>query len=324
MSARLKAWLAISRCSNLPTVWSNILVGWIAGLVSTYLNTVVAGNQSSLPNPWSMGLWILLLGATCSYVGGMILNDLCDREWDALHRPERPIPSQLIHPRTAATAASVLLSLGFVFAISIAPAVTRWETVLVSALLVAGIVVYNRWHKGVWFAPLIMGLCRVALPLLGFLCATPSSGGTPHGFSVYLATLGVFTFLITGVARHEATHSSPSRWFEALFFLVPIPLCLGFSLSRSAVFVFAVYGFWILYSNLKHPLPRGVGARVSSRLAAIPLLDGLFLALLFPHYHAQIERSENYALFMQLGFGFFIPSFCFLLALTWRRWIPST
>src|SRR6266404_5363250 len=71
--------LILGRVSNLPTVWSNCLAGWLLGGGGT--------------------AWILVvicLGATCLYVGGMFLNDAFDVEFDREYRRERPIPSQQI------------------------------------------------------------------------------------------------------------------------------------------------------------------------------------------------------------------------------------
>src|SRR5687768_18320093 len=75
----LRTLLVLGRASNLPTVWSNCLAGWILG-----------GEGQ-----WS-GLMLLMLGGTFLYLGGMYLNDAFDSEFDRQHRPERPIPSGAI------------------------------------------------------------------------------------------------------------------------------------------------------------------------------------------------------------------------------------
>lgn len=323
MSARLKAWFVISRCSNLPTVWSNLILGWITGFYFFYLNESAVALPASF-NPWSFSLILLLLGVSCSYVGGMILNDVWDRDWDARYRPERPIPAQLINPRVASIVAWVLLLSGFFLAMFASPLGTRRETITVASLLAGSIVLYNRWHKGVLVAPLVMSLCRVALPILGFFGAIPSGIGLPLFFGIYLITLGVSTLLITWVARHESTHSSPSFWIELLFFFIPVPWLFLFPFGRTAWFILAVYSWWLIYSHWKHPLPQGVGARVANRLASLPLIDGLFLTLVFSYYHAATERSQFYEAFAQLEFGILIPPICFWMVLLWRRWIPST
>src|SRR5579872_5947815 len=77
--SRFRTFLILGRVSNLPTVWSNCLAGWL-------LNGGGSWRRFAL----------LCLGISCLYVGGMFLNDAFDSEFDAQHRPERPIPSGAI------------------------------------------------------------------------------------------------------------------------------------------------------------------------------------------------------------------------------------
>lgn len=325
MLAQLQAWFVITRGSNLPTVWSNITVGWVMGFGFLCLQTSPQSPEALALNPWSIHLLLLWLGVSLSYVGGMILNDVRDRHWDALHRPERPIPAKLINPRTASFVAIVLLVLGLVITLFATPQEAKGGTLIVALLLVAGILIYNRWHKEFNGAPLVMGLCRVALPLLGFFSVAPSAVRLPIVFLAYLVTLLTLIFLITWVARFEAKNSSPSSWIEKMFFLIPLSLSLIFPFDRFLWLISGVYGLWILFSNGRNPLPQGVGARVADRLAALPIIDGLFLALIFRYFHPLIEMKAGYdSTFAQLEWGFFIPGFCFLGVLGLRRWIPST
>ena len=63
--AKVRAWLVLTRGSNLPTVWSNLVAGWLLGYAYTDRF------------PWALGLLAsffgLLLGVSLIYVGGMIL-----------------------------------------------------------------------------------------------------------------------------------------------------------------------------------------------------------------------------------------------------------
>src|SRR5262245_58250570 len=75
----LRTLLILGRISNLPTVWSNCLAGWLIG-------------QGGDP-----GRFLLLnLGATFLYLAGMFLNDAFDAQYDRQHRSERPVPSGAI------------------------------------------------------------------------------------------------------------------------------------------------------------------------------------------------------------------------------------
>ena len=74
---KLATALQLGRISNLPTVWSNVLVG-----------TLLAGGLLG-----DLRIPALMLALSAFYVGGMFLNDAFDRGFDAKHRPERPIPA---------------------------------------------------------------------------------------------------------------------------------------------------------------------------------------------------------------------------------------
>ena len=89
MSLKIKPILALCRVSNLPTVWMNVLTAVV--LTADALNQlVVPGN-----------VILLMLALSALYCGGMCLNDLCDRHWDADHQPFRPIPSGRVGLRQA-------------------------------------------------------------------------------------------------------------------------------------------------------------------------------------------------------------------------------
>src|SRR3954468_4225694 len=75
----LRTLLVLGRASNVPTVWSNCLAGWL-----------ISGGGSV------GALLLLCAGATALYIGGMYLNDAFDVEFDRLNRNERPIPSGAI------------------------------------------------------------------------------------------------------------------------------------------------------------------------------------------------------------------------------------
>ena len=75
----LRAILILGRVSNLPTVWSNVVVGWLIG-----------GGLFGWPILW------IVVGVSLLYWGGMTLNDAFDAKWDRENAPERPIPSGAI------------------------------------------------------------------------------------------------------------------------------------------------------------------------------------------------------------------------------------
>ena len=72
-----RALLVLGRVSNLPTIWSNCLCGWLIGV----------GYIGIEPIDWRMIAWVGF-GATALYLGGMYLNDACDVAFDREHRKE--------------------------------------------------------------------------------------------------------------------------------------------------------------------------------------------------------------------------------------------
>ncbi|MEX0886669.1 MAG: hypothetical protein WD009_09545, partial [Phycisphaeraceae bacterium] len=90
MSARLRAWMELARVSNLPTVWSNVLMGMVLGFLAG-----AASGQVFVPpvERWQLAVLVmneslgLLVAMSLLYVGGMMLNDVVDVEVDRRRRP---------------------------------------------------------------------------------------------------------------------------------------------------------------------------------------------------------------------------------------------
>src|SRR5690606_37475727 len=98
---KIKPLLALCRISNLPTVWMNVLAA------------MVLINQA-IPNA-AQWYWFPLLALALSafYCGGMVLNDLCDYEWDKEHQPYRPLVAGGVTLKTAVIIAWLLFFIGF-------------------------------------------------------------------------------------------------------------------------------------------------------------------------------------------------------------------
>lgn len=201
---RWRAYLLLARVSNLPTVWTNVVAGLVAaggGLNDTLLLVRIA------------------VASSCFYTGGMFLNDAFDADHDARHRPERPIPTGDVSRYEVFAGGGVLLLLGIALLPARAPA-------MISGLaLVAAILLYDRWHKGQRFAPLVMGACR---GLLYVVAATAAGAMTPVAWSGALV-MTAYVSGLTVVARAAGTNA---RW------LVPV-LIAGISIL-DALFIAAV------------------------------------------------------------------------------------
>jgi 4-hydroxybenzoate polyprenyltransferase len=174
--------LKLGRVSNLPTVWTNVLVG-----------IALVGGEPTI----GMVLW---LGTAVSllYVAGMYLNDAFDHRWDAQHRPERPIPAGEVSARAVFTTGFGMM----VFALLLLLLGADSPRAFVAGLALAGLIVlYDVSHKKNPASALVMGLCRVAVYVTG---AAATANSFPLAF--YLGATFLFFYLVTLslVAREEA------------------------------------------------------------------------------------------------------------------------
>lgn len=254
--------LSLGRVSNLPTVWTNVVVG-----------VVLSGASISHPVlPW------LLVALTLFYVGGMYLNDYFDAEIDALERPERPIPAGRVSRSSVAVYGFGMLGIGIAILAYIAMRHIHspWP-VAAAVALAACIVLYNANHKGNPLSPFIMGMCRVFV----YLCAAMSVATTVSD-SLLAAMAALLCYLIglTYVAKQENLGHVANMW--PLAFLAA-PLVYGAYLAQSEPITWILLGLlfvWILVA-LRFVIRRGPGdipKAVVSLLAGICLLDGMIVA----------------------------------------------
>ena len=151
----LRTLLALCRVSALPTVWSNCLAGWWLG---------GGGNVESLP--------LLFGGATLIYLGGAFLNDAFDANYDRDHRRARPVPSGAVSLKTVWR-----WGLGFVAAGGL---LLIWAGRTPGGLglgLIFLILLYDAFHRLVTFSPVVLGLCRFFLYLVGASIAQDGVSG---------------------------------------------------------------------------------------------------------------------------------------------------
>jgi 4-hydroxybenzoate polyprenyltransferase len=149
------AYVTLLRPANVITAFADVLAGFaIAGLQ----------NHRALP-------WLLAAGA-CLYAGGVVLNDVFDRELDRVERPERPIPSGRVRPGAAATLGGLLLAAGV-----LAAAQATLAALSIAILIAVLVLLYDGWAKRhPVLGPANMALCRACNLLLG-IAAVPAALG---------------------------------------------------------------------------------------------------------------------------------------------------
>jgi 4-hydroxybenzoate polyprenyltransferase len=189
-SSKFRDWASMARLPNIPTVWSNVFTGWIFGLGSFYSEA-------------NWFVWAFLM-ATMLYVGGTILNDWHDANYDRQHRPERPIPSGRVSRPWAGIVAALLLGLGAGLSFMLGMYGISENCLF---FLLPLILLYTYVHKPFpLIGGIVMGLCRVAL---GFLVG-PHIISSPPGISfevisvLWLLALFFYVCTISWIAIGES------------------------------------------------------------------------------------------------------------------------
>lgn len=252
---RVSGWrtaLKLGRVSNLPTVWSNVIVG------------CALGGGARLH-------WLIAVGIAISamYVAGMFLNDVFDRNIDARERPERPIPSGEISTDVVVVIGVSLLVVGIV-----GLAAVNDRAGLVGLALAASIVLYDWQHKGNPIAPFVMGLCRA---LVYIAAAAAASVSVPSTVLVPAAALLLYIAGVTYTARMESLDRIASVW---PLMLLAAPLAFGIHASDySPAAIIALLGLAACAVRVAQLLQRrgagDVSRAVGLLLAAICLNDAL-------------------------------------------------
>ena len=189
MKARINTVLKLSRVSNLPTVWSNCIAGWL-----------LAGGIANMPEVSCLKevlqLFLLLIGASMAYSAGMIMNDAVDFKVDGAERPDRPLPAGEISLSVAWALAMAGLGGGLILMIL---AGASPGCVLLLGLMIVGYnVLHKRWEGSVF----LMGACRLLLYLVA--ASVPEDGDWFRELvCVWALALGVYTVGITLAARGE-------------------------------------------------------------------------------------------------------------------------
>lgn len=274
---RLRAWLELMRISNLPTVWSNVLVGFAVGLSAAPEATPVTAE-------WTARDWLTAAGIATAmsmmYVAGMILNDVADADLDGEQRPGRPIPSGRVSRRAAMIAAIALfaVALPLIWLVHPQGLPSAW-------LLLAAIALYDLIHKKLAISVVFMGLCRFLV-----VCVAAADASTEQFTTIALplaTILALYTIVITLIARGEHEQRMDQRkWLVPAMLIVVLaaPWLLpglrdvpsAFNLA-AAVLLLGWLGAATFYVFATPP--RTIAA-VLTLLSGMALVDAYFLSLL--------------------------------------------
>jgi 4-hydroxybenzoate polyprenyltransferase len=194
----VRAYIELVRPANVVTSLADVLAGY-----------GIAGLSHHAAVPW------LLVSTSCLYAGGVVLNDVFDRDLDRVERPERPIPSGRVSVGAAARFGAVLLIAGIVIA-----AMATLTAGVLAAAIASFVLLYDAWGKRQWlFGPVNMGICRGFNLLLG-VAAVPAAVASAWP----LALLPVV--YITGVTALSRGEVHGGRREVAAFALISLSLVL--------------------------------------------------------------------------------------------------
>lgn len=286
---RLLACAQLVRLPNVFTAFADVGLGAF----------VAAG---TIPAPT---LAFLLLASGCLYCGGMVWNDYFDVEQDRRERPFRPLPSGRVSRAAALRLGTGLLVGGWVAAAVAGFHGAAWDPIpaVVGGLLVAAILLYDRWLKRTPVGPVGMGACRSLNVLLGL--STVDWTAVPWGLRIHLAlVVGVYIVGVTWLARTEAratgagtVKAAAAVMLAGVLLALPLPLWVPAGTGSPlfpyllVLFVFVV-GVRVRRAAFE-PVPATVQAAVKRAVLGLVLFDavlttvfagvaGLLLVLLLP------------------------------------------
>lgn len=250
----MRTLLILGRVSNLPTVWTNVLVGWF-----------LCGGG------WVPELAWIALGVSFLYLGGMTLNDAFDADWDREFAPERPIPSGKIS-RGAVWAVGVFEMMAGVLLLL---ALSTFHPLILVGLIQA-ILLYNFLHKRWRGSVLIMGLCRALVYVGAGSAVVAQTSSIEVSAVVYFVAAAVVIYIagLTLAARSEHLKSPAGISFTNRIMLM-LPVLFPLFASRImpvgpaqiALVTVGVIGIWswivIVRKALAEKIPKGIAYAIA-------------------------------------------------------------
>jgi len=263
----VRQYAALTRISNLPTCWTNVLTGSVIG-------SIAASNPLAI-----LPVVVLSIIISLFYMAGMALNDLVDLKIDQQQRPDRPIASGRISPRSAL----IFIILLFVTATGLL-LIYFSHCIYLALLLTAMIILYDITHKHFACSIIFMASCRA---LIYVISAYAVFGGSTREFwtdtAISSTILALYIAFMTIVARSENKQQIDSRRWLSIAIILLIPAVFALSLPRLLYpYIVAVILLIVLSRAAIFVLrePPQIKLAVLTWLACICLLDCLFLAVL--------------------------------------------
>lgn len=288
----LRTLLLLGRVSNLPTIWTNVAVGWF-----------LSGGA------WGAEFGWILLGMSLLYVAGMTLNDAFDASWDRENAPDRPIPSGRISEPGVWVLGAIQMISGSAVLFFLSS--VHW---LFLTLLIVFILLYNFLHKKWAGSVLVMGLCRAMVYLGAGSAVVAQTTAISVSPVVVLVAGGVLLYIagITLAARSEHLDAPAGPGFlNRILLMLPVLFPLfgsrnqpGGILSTSLI-VAGVLGIWAWLVITRAAFQKKIPLGIAYSIAGIALFDAAVVA--FADWRAAVFAMA-----------------CFGLTLAAQKRIPAT
>jgi 4-hydroxybenzoate polyprenyltransferase len=253
--------------------------------------TAVADSLAGLLVLWALDVPVpdrgcaVLLVSACLYLSGIVLNDVFDRDIDAVERPTRPIPRGEIsvHFATGLGVGLMVAGLAIAWWIGRGPG-------LIATFLAAAILAYDGGAKRTAIGPLVMGSCRGLDVALGLVVGLGVDRAWPAIALAGPVVLALYVAALTYMARDEVPGQSEQRARRGLVFLGGLAAAVLLALLTCPGLPASGWAWpWIIavlilgYRNWsplwrRHDGPT-TGRAIGGGIVLIPLLDATLCAV---------------------------------------------
>jgi 4-hydroxybenzoate polyprenyltransferase len=252
--------LQLARPANVVTAVADVLAGY-----------AIAGRGAPSALSW------VAVATACLYAGGVVLNDVFDRDLDRIERPERPIPSCRVSVTLAASLGGGLLAAGIAFA-----AVATRDAGAVAAAIVLCVLGYDAVAKRHDVAgPVVMGACRGLNLCLGMAAV---AGAELIDWPPALLSFG-YIVAVTALSRGEVHGGRRVVAAASFLTITAIVVILAVRASHGAIAAYAfiaLFGVQVLppfWRALAAGEPAAIRAAIRAGVLSLVVLDASLAAI---------------------------------------------
>lgn len=195
----------ITALLKLVRLYYSLPLSWGLLVITSY---VAAGNIH--PIRYRLGFSFLSL---CSIISaGYVFNDICDLAVDAINCPARMLPQGKVTRKQALTFSIILFTTGLIFA-----AFCGWRFITLSAILIAGLTVYNIFSKKMGILKdILVAVLTISLYPLAFVLADAAPSPRLNAlyiFPVWLFLTTISYEMLKDISDAKGDRQVPQKYF---------------------------------------------------------------------------------------------------------------